>query len=147
MKKRLYSILLGLSLLFIWACGKCDINGGLDGMWHLRTVEDLTEDTIFSVKGQCIYYSIQLHLITLKRLYGKDSPVIYEPYIGRFIHTRDSLTLYDFRVFQNESISATAENLAPFYLDGTISNYAIEELNDNRMVLSSGQRILTFKKF
>lgn len=147
MKKRFYSILLGLSLLFIWACGKRDINGDLDGMWHLRTVEDLTEDTIFSVKEQCIYYSIQLNLITLKRLYGKDSPVIYDPYIGRFIHKGDSLTLHGFRVFQNESIPATKENLFSFYLDGMTSNYAIEELNSNRMVLSSDKRILTFKKF
>ena len=147
MKRRIFPILLGLSLSLTWACGDYDINGDLDGMWHLRTVEDLKADTIASVKEQCIFYSVQQNLITVNRLYGKDSPVIYEKHIGRFIHTQDSLILHDFRIFQNEGIVATATSLAPFYLDGTTSRYAVKELNADQMILSSDKRELTFKKF
>lgn len=147
MKKRINPILLGLSLTITCACGDYDINGHLDGMWHLRTVEDLSADTIASVKEQCIYYAVQQHLITVKRLYGNDSPEIYEQHIGRFVHTGDSLILHDFRIFQNESVKATAKSLAPFYLDGTVSRYAVKELNADKMVLSSDKRELTFKKF
>ncbi len=135
-------------MVFICSCGKFDINGDLDGMWHLRTVEDLTENGIVTeVKEQCVYYSVQQHLITVKRLYGKDSPEIYMTHIGRFIHTKDSLILHDFRIFQNEGIVGTAKSLSPFYLDGITSRYAIKCLEKDKMILRSSQRELTFKKF
>ena len=134
-------------MVFICSCGKFDINGDLDGMWHLRTVEDLTENgEVTQVKEQCVYYSVQQHLITVKRLYGNDSPEIYMPHIGRFIHTGDSLILHNFRIFQNEGIMGTARSLAPFYLDGTTSRYAVRKLDADEMILRSAHRELTFKK-
>ena len=147
MKKIIYVFMVGCLPSFIYSCGKMDINGDLDGMWHLRMVEDLPEGAITSVKEQCIYYSIQQELITVKRLYGSESREIYETHIGRFIHTRDSLILHNFRIFQNEGIVGTSKSLAPFYLDGLTSRYAIKRLNTNEMILRSNQRELTFKKF
>ncbi len=143
-----------ISLLFIicvttlaCSCGDFDINGDLDGMWHLRTVEELSDNSVTSVEKQSIYYSVQQNLITIKRLHEKDCPESYMTHIGRFTHTGDSLILYNFRIFQNEGIMGTPQSLAPFYLDGTTSRYAIKQLNAQKMVLSSDKRELTFKKF
>lgn len=147
MKKIIYSILAACTLAWTTSCGDYDTNGDLDGMWHLRTVETLANNSVENIKKLCIYYSIQQNLITVKRLYEPNSAKKYKQHIGRFIHTGDSLILHDFRVFQNESVIATSEDLAPFYLDGTVSRYAIKKLESDEMVLRTESREFTFKKF
>lgn len=147
MKKIIYSILAACTLAWTTSCGDYDINGDLDGMWHLRTVETLADNSVENVKEQCVYYSIQQNLISVKRLYKPNSTEQYKQHIGRFVHTGDSLILHDFRVFQKESIVATTEDLAPFYLVGTTSRYAIKKLNTDEMVLRTGLQEFTFKKF
>ncbi len=147
MKKTIYSILAACTLAWTTSCGDYDINGDLDGMWHLRTVETLANNSVENIKKRCVYYSIQQNLITVKRLCEPNSAEKYKQHIGRFIHTGDSLILHDFRVFQDESVIATSEDLAPFYLDGTVSRYAIKKLESDEMVLRTESREFTFKKF
>ena len=147
MKKTIYCILATCAFTFTGSCGDFDINGDLDGMWHLRTERKLSDNTVTNVKEEFIYYSVLQDLITVKRMDKTENTGKYKPYIGRFIHTDDSLILYDFRIFQNEGIVATDNNLAPFYLEGTTSRYAIKKLNADEMVLRSEHRELTFKKF
>lgn len=147
MKKIIYSILTACTLAWTTSCGDYDINGDLDGMWHLRTIETLANNSVENVKEQCVYYSIQQNLISVKRLYKPNSTEQYKQHIGRFIHTSDSLILHDFRVFQNEDIVSTPEDLAPFYLVGTTSRYAIKKLDADEMVLRTGSQEFTFKKF
>lgn len=147
MKKIIYSILTACTLAWTTSCGDYDINGDLDGMWHLRTIETLANNSVENVKEQCVYYSIQQNLISVKRLYKPNSTEQYKQHIGRFIHTGDSLILHNFRVFQNEGIVSTPEDLAPFYLVGTTSRYAIKKLDADEMVLRTGLQEFTFKKF
>ena len=147
MKKIVYSILATCTLAWATSCGDYDINGDLDGMWHLRTIETLANNSVENVKEQCVYYSIQQNLISVKRLYKPNSTEQYKQHIGRFIHTGDSLILHNFRVFQNEGIVSTPEDLAPFYLVGTTSRYAIKKLDADEMVLRTGSQEFTFKKF
>lgn len=147
MKHRIHPILLGLSLTFACACGDFDINGDLDGMWHLRTVETLSDNNQEEVKNQHIYYSWQQHLVTVKRFTKENNAPKYPQQIGRFTHTGDSLILHNFVLFQNEDIIATDSILHPFYLDGTVSRYAIKQLDSDKMILRSKHRELTFKKF
>lgn len=136
-------IILLLSFMLNTACGDFDINGNLDGMWHLRTVETFTDNHPKDVKEERIYYSIQQHLIRLKKhnLEGQSA------FIGRFIHQKDSLILHNLVVFQNEGIAATPEELDMFYLDGSISRYKVKKLNADEMILRSQFRELVFKKF
>lgn len=138
-KSFLYLSLFCSSLSFI-ACGDVPDNGELDGMWHLRTVESLSDSQVRDVKEERVYYSVQQRLITLKR-------AGYTPYIGRFTHSADSLFLHDFVVFQREDSIATAVALTPFYLDGIVSRYAVQELDNDKMILRSSVYELTFKKF
>lgn len=147
MKKIIYSILAACTLAWTTSCGDYDTNGDLDGMWHLRTVETLADNSVENVKEQCVYYSIQQNLITVKRLYKQNSEEKYKQHIGRFIHVGDSLILHNFRVFQDESVIATNESLHSFYLDATTSRYAVKKLNADEMVLRSNLRELAFKKF
>ncbi len=140
MKKTFLYLFLSCSSLSFIACGDVPDNGDLDGMWHLRTVESLSDNQVKDVKEERVYYSIQQRLIVLRR-------AGYTPYIGRFTHTGDSLLLHDFVVYQREDSIATAIALTPFYLDGIISRYAVQELDNDEMTLRSSVYELTFKKF
>lgn len=122
------------------SCGDVPDNGNLDGMWHLRTVENLTDHTVEDVKADRIYYSVQERLVTLRR-------TGHTQCIGRFTHTGDSLFLYDFVIYQREGEAATLEDLIPFRLETTAPRYGVEKLNGKEMVLRSKATELTFKKF
>lgn len=146
--KKTNIILPAIFSLFTISCEDFDINGDLDGMWHLRSVESLSAQQIEDVKEKRIYYSIQQHLITVRRstpfeVTGKNC----RQYIGRFTHTGDSLLLHNFVLYQTEDSIARSEELVPFYLDGTVSRYAIKKLDSKQMILHSSERELTFKKF
>ena len=136
-------IILLLSFMLNTACGEYDINGNLDGMWHLRTVETYTDNYKKDVKEERIYYSIQQHLIRLKKHNLEEQSA----FIGRFIHQKDSLILHNLVIFQNEGIAATPKELDMFYLDGSTSRYTIKKLNANEMILRSKYRELILKKF
>lgn len=147
MKRPHLFTLIGLLTLTL-SCEDFDINGDLDGMWHLRSVETLSDQEIREVKSERIYYSVQQRLITVKRLTTNEvTGKGYRQYIGRFNHTGDSLILHSFVLFQIEDSIATPEELSPFYLDGTVSRYAVRQLDNKQMVLRSTERELTFKKF
>lgn len=146
-KRTIYRFFTASILFLTTSCGGFDINGHLDGMWHLRTVETLSNNTVTDVKEQCIYYSVLQDLITVRRLGVDEHGKSYLQKIGRFVHTNDSLILHNFVVFQNEGISATPEELSVFYLDGLTSRYGIKCLEKDKMILRSNQRELTFKKF
>ena len=146
--RRIIQCFLSASILFATtSCGGFDINGHLDGMWHLRTVETLSDNTIIDVKEQHVYYSVLQDLITVRRLGVDEQGKSYLQKIGRFVHTNDSLILHSFVIFQNEGMSATPEELSVFYLDNLTSRYAIKCLESDKMILRSNQRELTFKKF
>lgn len=128
------------------ACANYDDNGDLDGMWHLRTVEELSageaDGQVTEVKEARIYYTFAHQLVSLRKVGSGLSQ-----YVGRFNHTGDSLVLHDFVVFQIEDSVASPEALSPFYLEGVVSRYAVRTLNGKQMVLRSGKRELVFKKF
>ena len=90
-----------LIFLLSTACSQAPDNGDLDGMWHLRSVEELANDSVLDVKEKQIYYSFQLRLINLRR-----SSLSYS-LVGRFNHEQDSLTLHSFVLLNKEDQQAT----------------------------------------
>lgn len=138
--KRLFFYLSSIAVAGLVSCGDVPDNGDLDGMWHLRTVENLTDNTVEDVKADRIYYSVQERLITLRR-------TGYTQCIGRFTHTGDSLFLYDFVIYQREDEAATLEDLTPFKFDTLSPRYGVEKLDGEKMVLRTKETELTFKKF
>lgn len=123
------------------ACSQAPDNGNLDGYWHLRTVENLSDGTILDVKEERIYYAIQLRLVSLRR--GD----LYKSFIGRCDRNDDTLIFHSFVILDKEDQQAADSDLKRFYLDGTTSQFEIVELSRSKMVLRSDTQELCFKKF
>lgn len=123
------------------ACSQAPDNGNLDGLWHLRTVENLADGTLRDVKEERVYYAIQLRLVSLRRADR------YNSLIGRSDHNDGSLILHSFVILDKEDQQATETDLKHYYLEGTTSKFEIVELNKKTMILRSDTQELCFRKF
>lgn len=132
-----------LTLLFIillaCSCRNTSINGHLDGMWQLMSI-DRTDGTYTDTKEKRIYYNVKLHLMQLRQQGGST-------YLGRFTQTDDSLFIYNMVLDGNNAQAATLDDLAPFGLFDTYERFGIEKLTAQRMVLRSRNALLTFRKW
>ncbi|MDR1937796.1 MAG: lipocalin-like domain-containing protein [Tannerellaceae bacterium] len=138
MKKK--SIILYLTVLLLaTSCYKASINGKLDGMWQLMEIEK-SNGELTDVKNERIYYSVQLHLINLKKIGGGE-------FLGRFVHSGDSLLINDVRIYRGEDKLATKEQLAPFGFNGVSEHFKVEALTHSQMVLRSEYATLRFRKY
>ncbi len=128
-------------LLLISSCGKLPMNGQLDGMWQLMSIASATGEEI-DTKKQQLYYNVQLELLALQRGGSVE-------YLGRFVHTSDSLIVSDFRVHisGDNSTQAVPGDLAPWGIEGISARFGIEKLDGDKMVLRSGKALLSFRKF
>lgn len=134
------TILFILSILFtLPSCNKLPMNGKLDGMWQLIQI-DTKEGSNHDVKEQRLYYSVQLKLITLRGMGGSSY------ILGRFEHSGNSLSLYDFRTGGSEQ-PCTLENLKPYGLYSLEPKFEVEKLTGSEMVLKSEESTLYFRKF
>ena len=73
--------------LCLLSCEKVYINGDLDGMWKLQTVE--TTDT--TICPQNIYYSFQRHLVMLGEHFDTGFPNYYPDGKDELISLRTGL--------------------------------------------------------
>lgn len=128
-------------LLLISSCGKLPMNGQLDGMWQLMSIAPVGGEEI-DTKKQQLYYNVQLELLALQRGGSVE-------YLGRFVQSSDSLIVYDFRVHisGDNSTQAVPGDLAPWGIQGTSERFGIEKLDGDKMVLRSGEALLSFRKF
>lgn len=126
--------------LILTSCRNTDINGKLDGMWQLTTI-DYIDSISVGKKPERIYYSIQLHLINLRQ--AGVSP----EYMGRFKQSKDSLIISDFRIYMEEDKLASVEELKPFGLSQTTTRFGIEKLSSSEMILKSDYARLRFRKW
>lgn len=127
-----------LCLLFtmatiIAACDKAFINGDLDGMWQLRSVES-SDTTIYPTD---IYYSFQRHMVQISEHYETGLPLRY---IGNLRYTGDTVAVDGFRKFLEEEKVATTEILKKFHLHGDTTVFIIEKLNDEQLLMNSNGR-------
>lgn len=137
-------IVLIIVLLQLFSCDKLPINGKLDGMWQLMEIEYTNGIVEHPEKT---YYSIQLHLIKLSKVYeGSLHGSNAVNYVGRFEYTADSLVIKDLRANKDEDL-VTKEQLIPFGLNGPVDRFKIEKLTNDKMILQSGSVMLSFRKF
>jgi hypothetical protein len=137
MKKK--SILLFSIMILLTSCYKASINGDLDGMWQLMEIAKSSGERL-DTKNDRLYYSVQLHLISLRKAGGGQ-------YLGRFVYSGDSLLVNDFRIYRNEDIPAKETDLLPFGLSGLSEHFKVEELGQKRMVLKSAYATLHFRRY
>ncbi len=125
-------------LACLLACdNKRDTNGDLGGMWQLT--EWMQCDTVRATNEDGIYYHFQLQLMKLQHIgHG-------HYYLARFTHMGDSLIVGEVYSQPFDSI-VSISNLKDFGVpdDG---RFHVDALTDSRMILSSGEGTMTFRKY
>ncbi|MEG1684407.1 MAG: lipocalin-like domain-containing protein [Bacteroides sp.] len=129
MKKLL--ILSTLLLALLTSCSKAPINGKLDGQWQLTQIDFSNGETV-NKKPERIYFSVQLHLLSLRQTNGGE-------YLGRFNHTGDSLHI--------NMLEGNKEEMKVFGMDDTVQHFGVEKLSHSKMILKSEYGRLFFRKF
>jgi hypothetical protein len=123
-------ILVVASLLAVGvtSCRKRSINGDLDGMWQVMSIEynDGTVET-----PEATYYCLFLHTFNLQRKGARIA--------GNMIYDDDMLKL--------EAPYAKAEDLKPWGMDNTVTTFRILHLTGSKMTLESDYAHIEFRKF
>lgn len=137
MKKILYILLVTSTLI---ACDKVYINGDLDGMWKLKSVE--YPDSISYPNH--IFYSFQRHLTQLTKDNDTELP---ERFLGNLSYYGSTLSMSNFQVFPLEPSAATLEDLKIFHLYSDSTTFNIVTLNDETLIMTSDERTYTLQKW
>ena len=154
MKRILFSLSFIFSLLLFslfsplfTSCDKVPINGVLDGLWQIMTIE--TPAGTRDVKADRAYLSIQLHLSEWDHNANR--------YYAHFSHEGDSLCFYDFAHNSKHSSNAdddtwiTPSEMSAGLLDiwgiHTLNaRFHINRLNGSTLILQAADTTLTFRK-
>lgn len=137
LKKLLYICLLLLAL----SCEKIFINGNLDGMWRLQSVED--ESTI--VYPDSIFYTFQRHLVMAGIYSETELPKNW--YMGCFTYHGDSIVMNNFYRYPGTDGVRVPEELRNLHIYDTIVGFKVEQLGDEVLVLSEADRKYSFRKW
>ena len=135
-------------LLGAVACDKVPMNGRLDGMWQILSVE--TPQGVRDVKSERAYMSIQLHLTQWD--YAN------QRYYAHFSHEGDSSCFYDFAglsahaTVADDDPAITAEEMSGglFHVYGIHTldaRFRIVHLSGSSLILQAADTTLTFRKF
>lgn len=137
LKKLLY---ICLSLLVL-SCEKIFINGDLDGMWRLQSVED--ESCV--VYPDTIFYTFQRHLVMMG-IYSETEPP-QNWYMGCFTYDGDSIIMNNFYRYPGIDGISVPEELEHLYIYGSVVGFKVERLDDKVLVLSEDDRKYSFRKW
>ena len=150
MQKRFYNILaLSIGIAFT-ACDSYLINGDLDGIWQLQTIERHNPDTIIRNEGD-LFYSFQRHTILIGDYNNPDGPVGQlksEQYDCLFERIGDSIMMEEFQLYyKRENHPYDTTRLKRFGIYDKKSIFHIEELNSKRLILRSDSATITLRKY
>lgn len=137
LKKILYVCLLLLAM----SCEKIFINGDLDGMWRLQSVED--ENVV--VYPDSIFYTFQRHLVMMGIYSETELPKNW--YMGCFFYDDDSIVMNNFYRYPGTDGICVPEELKNVHIYDTIVGFKVEHLDDKVLVLSESDRKYSFRKW
>lgn len=126
--------------LCLLSCEKVYINGDLDGMWRLQTVE--TTDT--TIHPQNIYYSFQRHLVMLGEHFDTGFPNYY---LAEFDREGDMLVMSNFYKWPVNMGICDKEELKKYFIFSDTVNFIVEVLDEEVLVMRDGNRAYNFKKW
>ena len=126
--------------LFLLSCERIYINGDLDGMWKLHSVE--CADTVVYPTG--IYYSFQRHLVRLGEHHEEGFP---DYYLAEFDRADDTLTMFKFYKYPVSQGISDSKELEKYYIFSDTVSFFIERLDDEVLVMNDGQRRYNFNKW
>ncbi|MBE6292991.1 MAG: hypothetical protein E7091_11395 [Bacteroidales bacterium] len=139
-----------LIMVLATACESYLINGHLDGMWQLQTVERNNPDTTIRNQGD-LFYSFQRHTVLIGDYNNPDELVGHlksEQYVSLFDYTGDSITMGEFHLYYGrEDQPYDTTRLKRFGLYNKQTTFHIEELTASRLVLRSDSALITLRKY
>jgi len=135
-------------LLLLTSCDKVPMNGDLDGMWQLMTVQ--TGQNVRNVRDDRAYMSIQLHLTQ----WYQGGNTLY----SHFVHEGDSIRFYDFahdslhRSKADDNEWVTEEDMLNGAMDAwgihnLDARYRVRQLDGEALILEKADTTLFFRKF
>jgi len=140
MKRGILTLILGLAVLT--ACeNKRDDNGDLGGMWQMVEWRDAQDRTVAN-KDDMIFYSVQLKLIELR---DYNDGTLGDYYLAYFRHTTDSLIIYHPVNYAKDSL-VSLQDLSRYGVPAD-GRFHIDALTDDKMILSSTQGTMNFRKY
>ena len=113
--------------LCLLSCEKVYINGDLDGMWRLQTVE--TTDT--TIHPQNIYYSFQRHLVMLGEHFETGFPNYY---LAEFDREGDMLVMSNFYKWPVNQGVCDKEELKKYFIFSDTVKFIVEVLDEEVLV-------------
>ena len=139
--------ILSLFTLLLNSCDKVPINGDLDGLWQLTTIQ--TPESTRDVKSTRAYLSIQLHLSQ----WDNNGTTFY----AHFVHEGDSIRFYDFahaslhRDKNDDDDWITEEEMRGGIMDAwgihsRDARYRTRQLDSDALVLERADTVLYFRK-
>ena len=137
MKKAIFILLTTLSIA---ACDKVYINGALDGMWKLTSVQ-YSDSTAYPTQ---IFYSFQRHLAQVGEYYDEEFPTRF---LCELNYNGKQLSMSNFHSFPLELYPATPEMLKTFHLYSNSTVFTIVTLNKETLIMSSEERTYHFSKW
>lgn len=140
--KKFLPLFLLISFAMSWtACDtKYDVNGDLDGMWQMLRWYDKQTAEVVADKQDGIYYCVQLKLMKFMK---KGSPSNY--YLAYFTYSKDSLVLGKIVHYPTDSV-CQPDILESFGVPSD-GRFHVDALSSERMVLSTDNVELTFRKY
>ena len=150
MQRRIYNILVFTIVIAFTACDSYLINGELDGIWQLQTIERNNPDTIISNEGD-LFYSFQRHTILIGDYNNPNENVGQlksEQYDCLFERIGDIIMMEEFQLYyQREDQPYDTTRLKRFGLYEKKNTFHIEELTIKRLVLRSDSALLTMRRY
>ncbi|MBQ8899552.1 MAG: lipocalin-like domain-containing protein [Akkermansia sp.] len=134
------AILILVTTLALSACDKVYINGDLDGMWRLESV--VYPDS--TAMPDQTFYSFQRHLVQVSRHDGTELP---KRFLGILDYRGETLSMSKFYSFPQEKYPATTDMLKEFHLYNDSTVFQILTLDDNQLIMASGERTYTLHKW
>lgn len=128
-------------LLLVFSCEKIYVNGDLDGMWRMQSVESV--DGV--VRPDSVFYSFQRHLVMM----GIYSEVGHPKnmYMGCFTYENDLITMDNFYRYPGADSVSVPEELENLYIYSDTMRFAVEHLGSDALVLSSNGMKYSFRKW
>ena len=149
MKAYIYKVCAIAAFVLTCSCESYLVNGNLDGLWQVQTIENKQTNEITDCKGD-IYYSFQRNLIQLGYKYpNKPIGHVMHHYISSFENFGDSLFIEGFHYQYSDSTGPVnnISTLNKFGIYDSTTTFHIEELNKKSLILTSDKARITMRKY
>lgn len=116
-------------------CRKRYINGDLDGLWQVLTIEYVADGHVENVKAKQIYYAFNLHTVQLMNRTSSITDVL-----GNMKYDKSTLSL-EFPLVDD------ASSLAAWGMNSSSTVFRVRQLTGDKLVIESDYAVITCRKF